>query len=67
VEIIHLLPLKHKDKVVITVIASLSIGMGAALTPIGEPLATIATSKLNESFFYLFTTLGIYIILAVLA
>ncbi|WP_273702645.1 DUF1646 family protein [Thermoanaerobacter sp. A7A] len=67
VEIIHSLPLKHKDKVVITVIASLSIGMGAALTPIGEPLATIVTSKLNESFLYLFTTLGIYIIPAVLA
>ncbi|WP_132040118.1 DUF1646 family protein [Caldanaerobacter sp.] len=31
------------------------------------PLSTIVTSKLNESFFYLFTTLGIYIILAVLA
>ncbi|WP_279432259.1 DUF1646 family protein [Caldanaerobacter subterraneus] len=27
----------------------------------------MVTSKLNESFFYLFTTLGIYIILAVLA
>ncbi|WP_132040094.1 MULTISPECIES: DUF1646 family protein [Caldanaerobacter] len=35
VEIIHLLPLKYKDKVVITVIASLSIGIGAALTLIG--------------------------------
>ncbi|HHW56832.1 MAG TPA: DUF1646 family protein [Clostridia bacterium] len=67
VEIIHLLPLKHKDKVVITVIASLSIGMGAALTPIGEPLATIVTSKLNESFLYLFTTLGIYVIPGILA
>ena len=67
VEIIHLLPLKHKDKVVITVIASLSIGIGAALTPIGEPLATIVTSKLNENFLYLFVTLGIYIIPAILA
>ncbi|AIS51418.1 putative cation transporter [Thermoanaerobacter kivui] len=67
VEIIHLLPLKHKDKVVITVIASLSIGMGAALTPIGEPLATIVTSKLNANFFYLFNTLGIYVIPGILA
>lgn len=62
VEIIHALPLKHKDKVVITVIACFSIGLGASLTPIGEPLSTIVVSILKKDFFYLIRTIGIYII-----
>lgn len=40
------------------VIACFSIGMGAALTPIGEPLSTIAISKLNEEFFFLLRLIG---------
>src|SRR5699024_5160095 len=43
-------------------IACYAIGMGAALTPIGEPLSTIVTGNLNEEFFYLLKLLGIYII-----
>ena len=40
------------------ILACYSIGMGAVLTPIGEPLSTIATSKLNEDFFYLLQLIG---------
>lgn len=61
-EILILLPLKRPQRIVITVIACFSIGFGAALTPIGEPLATIAISKLNQDFFFLFRLLAKYII-----
>lgn len=62
VEIVHILPIRHKDKIVITVIACFSIGLGAALTPIGEPLSTLVVSALKADFFYLLRTIGIYII-----
>lgn len=62
VEIIFLLPLERKHKINICIIACFSIGLGATLTPIGEPLATIAISKLNQDFLYLFRLLGKYII-----
>lgn len=67
VEVIYQLPLERKHKINICIIACFSIGMGAAMTPLGEPLATIAISKLGESFFYLFNLLGPYIIPAVAA
>lgn len=66
-EVLILLPLKRPQKVAITIIACFSIGFGAALTPIGEPLATIAISKLNQDFFFLFRLLGKYIIPLVVA
>ncbi|MDD3852098.1 MAG: DUF1646 family protein [Syntrophomonadaceae bacterium] len=62
VEIIFLLPFERKQKVIICILACFSIGLGAALTPIGEPLATIAISKLNQDFFYLLRLLGKFII-----
>ncbi|MDI3310919.1 MAG: DUF1646 family protein [Thermoanaerobacterium sp.] len=65
VEIVHILPIHHKDKVVITVIACLSIGLGAALTPVGEPLSTLVISTLKKDFFYLLRTIGIYIVPAI--
>jgi predicted cation transporter len=67
VELIALLPLKKEQKTIIAVIACFSIGLGATLTPIGEPLATIAISKLNKDFFYLLGLLGWYIIPATFA
>jgi len=66
VEIIYLLPLTRKQKVVVCIIACFSIGLGAALTPIGEPLATIAISKLDQGFFYLFDLLARYVVPAVI-
>lgn len=62
VEMVHVLPLKHKQKSTLTIISCFSIGLGAALTPIGEPLSTIVVSSLKVNFFYLLEHLGIYII-----
>lgn len=64
--IVNVLPLDRKSEVRFTVLACFSIGLGAALTPIGEPLATIAISKLNEDFFYLLELIGKDVIPAVL-
>lgn len=67
VEIVQALPIERKSKIQLCIISCFSIGLGAALTPIGEPLATIVVSLLDEDFFFLFKTLGIYIIPGVLA
>jgi predicted cation transporter len=68
VEIISALKLGRKTMVNLTIIACFAIGLGAALTPIGEPLSTIVIkTKLKEDFFYLADLLGIYIIPGVLA
>jgi predicted cation transporter len=63
--IINVLPLDRKSEIRFTVLACFSIGLGAALTPIGEPLATITISKLNEDFFYLLKVIGPEVISAV--
>lgn len=67
VEIVSILPLDKKSKVNIDIIACFSIGLGAVLTPIGEPLATIVESKLKQGFWFLFNDLGIYILPGIIA
>ncbi len=67
VEIIHVLPLKKDHMVKLTVVSCFSIGLGAALTPIGEPLSTIVVSALKADFFFLLQNIGIYIVPGVLA
>lgn len=67
VEMAQALPISRKMRVRFVIIACFSIGLGAALTPIGEPLATIVVSVLNEDFLFLARTLGIYIVPGVLA
>ncbi|MEW6680037.1 MAG: SLC13 family permease [bacterium] len=67
VEIIYDLSIKRKEKIAFCVLSCFSIGLGAALTPIGEPLSTIAISKLkgpphNAGFFFLFNILYPYIL-----
>lgn len=62
VEIVSCLKMDRKSEVKLVIIACFAIGLGAALTPLGEPLATIAISKLNVDFWYLFRNLGEYII-----
>ena len=42
--IVSNLSLERKHQILLTVIACFSIGLGAALTPIGEPLSTITVS-----------------------
>jgi predicted cation transporter len=71
VEMVNALPLSRKSKIDLTVIACFSIGLGAALTPLGEPLSTIAISKLsgepyNAGFLFLFDMLGYYILPGIL-
>jgi predicted cation transporter len=72
VEIICALPLGRQEKIGVTVISCFSIGLGAVLTPLGEPLSTITISKLSgdpyyAGFWFLFDLLAIYVIPGVLA
>ena len=61
VEAIHLLRLNRKQELRITVLACYSIGLGAVLTPVGEPLSTIVIAKLGEDFWFLSRVLGGYV------
>ncbi|KMJ58978.1 cation transporter [Bacillus sp. LL01] len=54
----------RKEQIRLTVLACFSIGLGAALTPIGEPLSIVTISKLNGDFFYLFRLIGADVLLA---
>lgn len=67
VSIVSILNLDRKTEVQTVILACFSIGLGAVLTPIGEPLATITTSKLQKDFFYLFQLIGFEVVLAVVA
>ncbi len=66
VEFIGALRLHRSDEVRIVVLACFAIGLGAALTPVGEPLSTIATAKLDQDFWFLFRLLGVWIVPGVL-
>lgn len=65
VELIEIIPVSRKNKIRINIISCFSIGLGAILTPIGEPLATIIATKLDLNFWYMITHLGIYVIPAI--
>ncbi|AET63619.1 DUF1646 family protein [Methanothrix harundinacea] len=72
VEVVSLMPLDRNTKIKLTVVACFSIGLGAALTPVGEPLSTIAITKLqgppyHAGFTFLLDTIGVYIIPGMLA
>jgi predicted cation transporter len=71
-EVVAALPIKRRDKIKIAVVTCFAIGMGAGLTPLGEPLSTILVQKLaglpyNAGFLFPLRTLGIYIIPGVFA
>ena len=66
-ELVAALKIPREAKVKLTVYACFAVGLGAALTPIGEPLSTIATRKLEAPFDFLFRFLGIYVIPGVAA
>ncbi|OGH59242.1 MAG: hypothetical protein A3G34_02880 [Candidatus Lindowbacteria bacterium RIFCSPLOWO2_12_FULL_62_27] len=56
----------------VVILSCYSIGLGAALTPIGEPLSTIATAKLSgephhAGFFFLFRMLWPWVIGGILS
>ena len=70
VELISILPLHRRAEINLTIIACFAIGLGAALTPLGEPLSTIVVSKLSgapyhATFYYLFGLLAPSVIPAV--
>ncbi|MGH7948824.1 MAG: DUF1646 family protein [Candidatus Binataceae bacterium] len=58
VESIALLGLDRASEITAVVLACFAIGLGAALTPVGEPLGAIATSALGADFWYLMRLLG---------
>jgi len=71
-ELLFLTPVDRKHKVIATIIACYAVGLGAALTPVGEPLSTIAVAKLKgppyyADFFFLLRLLGDYIVPLVIA
>ncbi len=66
-EIVSVLQLPRKTELRLVIIACFSIGLGAVLTPLGEPLSTIAVGKLagepyHADFFFLLKLLGKWII-----
>jgi len=71
-EVITGLRLDKKIETRLVIVTCFSIGLGAALTPVGEPLATIAVTKLagepyHAGFWFLFQKLAILIIPGVFA
>ena len=71
VEIISHLTLDRKHEVALVILTCFSIGLGAVLTPIGEPLSAIATAKLSAEpyhagFLFLLTHLWRFIIPGIL-
>ena len=65
VEIVNALPVDREKKIRIVITACFSIGLGAVLTPVGEPLATIVISTLKGDFFYMVRSLGLDILPAI--
>jgi predicted cation transporter len=67
VEIIGLLHLAGSARVNTTIAACFAIGLGASLTPLGEPLSTLATSALGLPFFGLLMILGPWVVPGIIA
>ena len=72
VEIIGLLKLDRETETSLTVIACFSIGLGACLTPIGEPLSAIAVGNLSgpplhAGFFFMVGLVGAPVLFGVFA
>ncbi|MEI7641370.1 MAG: DUF1646 family protein [bacterium] len=71
VEIVSAMHLDRRSEIKLVVVACFSIGFGAALTPIGEPLSTIVIGKLkdfpyNAGFWFILEHFWYYIVPAVL-
>jgi predicted cation transporter len=71
-EILAALPLHKNEKIKFAVVACFAMGLGAVLTPVGEPLSTIMVSKLSgppfhAGFFFPLQVFGIYIVPGVIA
>jgi len=71
-EIIAAIPLDRKEKIKFAVVACFAMGLGAVLTPVGEPLSTILVSKLSgppyyAGFLFPLQVFGLYVIPGVAA
>jgi predicted cation transporter len=66
VEAIALLKLDRRSEAAAVVLACFAIGLGAALTPVGEPLGTVAIAALNVDFWYLARLLGPFVVVGIL-
>lgn len=58
VEAVAVLKLDRETEIEAVVLACFAIGLGAALTPVGEPLSTLAIAALHADFWYLARLLG---------
>src|SRR5215831_8816094 len=67
VEALHSLRLPRNQLVRVTIVGCMAIGLGASLTPLGEPLSTIAVDALNLEFFGLFNLLAPYVVPGIMA
>ena len=72
VEVIDCMRLDRVDEIKLVVVACFAIGMGAVLTPLGEPLATIVIAKLkgepyNAGFWFLFKEFWHFVVPGVVA
>jgi predicted cation transporter len=66
-EVIAALPFARGDKVKLTIVTCFAVGLGAGLTPLGEPLSTILVNKLagvpyHAGFLFPLQKFGVYII-----
>ena len=66
VEAIAMLKLDRPSETAAVVLACFAIGLGAALTPVGEPLGTIAIASLSVDFWYLMRLLGPLVVSGIL-
>lgn len=66
-EVVRLLRFDSAKCATVTVLGCFAIGMGAALTPIGEPLATLVVNGLNLGFGDLFYLLAPFVLPGVAA
>jgi predicted cation transporter len=72
VEVVAALQLDKEFETKLVILGCFAIGLGAALSPIGEPLATICIAKLrgepyHAGFFFLFREIGLFVIPGVIA
>ena len=71
-EVVAVLPFSRNHKIKTIVVTCFAAGLGAVLTPVGEPLSTILVNKLtgppyNAGFFFPVDMFGIYVIPGVIA
>ncbi|MET3575009.1 DUF1646 family protein [Bhargavaea ullalensis] len=66
VTVVAALRLGRRSEIRLVILACYSIGLGAALTPIGEPLSTITVKKLSADFSFLFHLIGLDVLTAIL-